>query len=69
MKLGQNNSKATNALLNSLCESIYTKVIHCKSAKEIWGKLQNIYEGDSKVKAAEVSNLQRLVQTTKDEGR
>jgi hypothetical protein len=50
IKLGQNNSKATNALLNGLCESVYTKVIHCKSAKEIWDKLQNIYEGDSKVK-------------------
>jgi hypothetical protein len=50
MKLSQNNSKSTNALLNGLGESIYTKVVHCKSAKEIWEKLQNIYEGDSKVK-------------------
>jgi hypothetical protein len=54
MKLGQNNSKATNALLNGLCESVFTKVIHCKSAKEIWDKLQNIYEGDSKVKATKL---------------
>ena len=52
IKLRKNNFKATNALLNGLCESIYTKVIHCKSAKEIWDKLQNIYEGDSKVKEA-----------------
>ena len=50
MKLSQNNSKSTNTLLNGLGESIYTKVMHCKSAKEIWDKLQNIYEGDSKVK-------------------
>jgi hypothetical protein len=54
IKLGQNNSKATNALLNGLDESLYTKVIHCKSAKEIWDKLQNIYEGDSKVKEAKI---------------
>jgi hypothetical protein len=54
IKLGQNNSKATNALMNGLCESVYTKVIHCKSAKDIWDKLQNIYEGDSKVKAAKL---------------
>jgi hypothetical protein len=54
IKLGKNNSKATNALLNGLCESVYTKVIHCKSAKEIWDKIQNIYEGDSKVKAAKL---------------
>jgi hypothetical protein len=50
MKLGQNNSKAKNSLLNGLSETIFTKFAHCKSAKEIWDKLQNIYEGDSKVK-------------------
>ena len=50
VKLGQNNSKAKNALLNGLSETVFTKVAHCKSAKEIWDKLQNIYEGYSKVK-------------------
>jgi hypothetical protein len=54
IKLGQNNSKATNALLNGLFELVYTKVIHCKSAKEIWDKLQNIYEGYSKFKATKI---------------
>jgi len=54
IKLSQNNSKATNALMNGLGESVYTKVMHCKSAKEIWDKLQNIYEGDSKVKATKL---------------
>ena len=28
--------------------------MHCKSAKDIWDKLQNIYEGDSKVKEAKL---------------
>jgi hypothetical protein len=55
VKLGRNNFKATNALLNGLSETVFTKVAHCKSAKEIWDKLRNIYEGDSKVKA---TNLQ-----------
>jgi hypothetical protein len=54
VKLGQNNSKAKNALLNGLSEMIFTKVAHCKSTKEIWDKLQNIYEGDSKVKATKL---------------
>jgi hypothetical protein len=54
MKLSQNNSKSTNALMNGLVESLFTKVAHCKSAKEIWEKLQNIYEGDSKVKEAKL---------------
>jgi hypothetical protein len=29
---------------------VFTKVAYCKSAKEIWDKLQNIYQGYSKVK-------------------
>jgi hypothetical protein len=50
VKIGQNNSKATNSLLNGLSEIVFTKVAHCKSAKEIWDKLRNIYEEDTKVK-------------------
>jgi hypothetical protein len=33
---------------------IFTKVAHCKSAKDIWDKLQNIYERDTKVKEAKL---------------
>jgi hypothetical protein len=54
IKLSQNNSKATNSLMNGICESVYTKFINCKSTKNIWDKLQNIYEGDSEVKAAKL---------------
>jgi hypothetical protein len=54
VKLGQNNSKATNALLNGLSEMVFTKIAHCKFVKEIWDKLQNIYEGDLKVKEANI---------------
>jgi hypothetical protein len=39
VKLGGNNSKAINALLNGLSDTVFTKVAHCKSAKEIWDKL------------------------------
>jgi hypothetical protein len=54
VKLGENNSKAINALLNGLSDTVFSKVAHCKSAKEIWDKLRNIYEGDSKVKEAKL---------------
>jgi hypothetical protein len=54
VKLAQNNSKATNSLLNGLNEIVFTKVAHCKSAKEIWDKLRNIYEGDTKFKDAKL---------------
>jgi hypothetical protein len=54
VKLSENNSKSINALLNGLSDSIFTKVSHCKYAIEIWDKLRNIYEGDSKVKATKL---------------
>jgi hypothetical protein len=54
VKLGENNSKAKNELLNGLNDMVFTKVAHCKYAKEIWDKLRNIYEEDSKFKAAKL---------------
>ena len=54
VKLNENNSKSINALLNGLSDTVFTKVAHCKFAKEIWDKLRNIYEGDSKVKTAKL---------------
>jgi hypothetical protein len=54
VKLCENNSKAKNALLNGLSDTVFTKVSHCKSTKEIWDKLRNIYEGDTKVKEAKL---------------
>jgi hypothetical protein len=35
MKLSENNSKEKNALLNGLSDTVFTKVAHCKSAKDI----------------------------------
>jgi hypothetical protein len=40
--------------LNGLSDTVFTKVAHCKSAKEIWDKLKNIYEGDTKVKVTKL---------------
>jgi hypothetical protein len=54
-KLSLNNLKAKNALLKGLVDSIYVKVMHYSSVKDIWDKLQNVYEGDEKFKA---TNLQ-----------
>jgi len=54
VKIGENNSKSINALLNGVNDMVFTKVAHCKSAKEIWDKLRNIYEGDSKVKTTKL---------------
>jgi hypothetical protein len=53
-KLSENNSRAKNVILNGLVDTVYVKVMHCDSAKDIWDKLQNIYEGDAKVKGAKL---------------
>jgi hypothetical protein len=69
VKLGENNFKAINALLNGLNDTIFTKVAHCKSAKEILDKLRNIYEGYSKVKTSKLQTYRGQFRTTKNEGR
>jgi hypothetical protein len=43
-------------ILNGPMHSVYVKVMHCDSTKDIWDKLQNIYEGDAKVKGARLQN-------------
>ena len=44
----EDNSKAMNAILSGLTETIFVKVMHCETAREIWDKLRNIYEGMTK---------------------
>jgi hypothetical protein len=55
VKLNQNNSKATNSLLNGLGETIFTKVAHCKYSKQQSFKL---YRGQFKqLKMKEDDNI------------
>ena len=39
-----------NAILNGLAESEFVKVMHLDSAKAMWDKLINNYEGNEKVR-------------------
>jgi hypothetical protein len=50
----ENNLKAKNCILNSLVDSVYVNIMHCDSAKDVWDKLQNVYEGDAKVKGEKI---------------
>jgi mRNA-degrading endonuclease RelE of RelBE toxin-antitoxin system len=49
-KLSENNLKAKGTILKILDDSLFFKVMHYKTAKDIWDKLQKIYKGDIKVK-------------------
>ena len=48
------DAKAKDLIISGPIESFYLKVLSCKTAKEVWGKLENIYAGDSKVKEAKL---------------
>eukprot|EP00253_Pinus_taeda_P003873 PITA_03873 len=49
-----NDAKSKNIIINGLIESPYHKVLGCKTAKNVWDKLENIYAGDSNVKEAKL---------------
>jgi hypothetical protein len=44
------NSKGIHVILGALEPTIASKVMGCKTAKEVWDKLKSIYEGDPKFK-------------------
>ena len=47
-------AKAMNAILNGLCDAEFIKVMHSKIAKDMWDTLENIHEGNKKVKTAKL---------------
>jgi hypothetical protein len=64
-KLCNDNSRVVNAILSGLSINVFVKVMHCKSAKELWDKLKVIYEGDSKVKQAKLQTLRAQFENLK----
>ena len=53
----ESNVKAVNALMGSLTEFEFVKVMQLNTTKEIWDKIILIYEGDAKVKSAKLQTL------------
>jgi len=64
-KICNDNSRAVNAILGGLTNSICVRVLHCKSAKQIWDKLEVVYEGDSKVKEAKLQTYRTQFENLK----
>jgi hypothetical protein len=58
-KASENDAKAMNAILCRLSESEFVKVMHFKSTKEIWDKLQNICECYETVKKDKLQTHRR----------
>jgi len=53
-KLSEKNLKVTNVIFNGLYHLVYVKFMHYDTTKDIWDKIQNIFEGDAKVKGAKI---------------
>ena len=50
------NAKAMNAILSGLAESEFVKVMHLDTAKDMWDKIVNSYEGNEKFKDAKLQS-------------
>eukprot|EP00253_Pinus_taeda_P031428 PITA_31428 len=61
----ETNARAVNTLLGILAQLEFVKVVHLKSAKEIWDKIVLSYEGDSQGKRAKLQTLRILYETLK----
>jgi hypothetical protein len=48
------NTKPMNAILSGLAEEEFVKFMHLGTAKEMWDKLINSYEGNEKVKDTKI---------------
>ena len=59
------NEKVVNVILDGLNITFFSKVIHCNTTKDIWDKLQTIYEGDTKVKRAKLQKFKAQFESLK----
>ena len=48
------NAKSMNAILSGLAKAKFVKVMHLRTAKEMWDKLISSYEGNEKVKDTKI---------------
>jgi hypothetical protein len=48
----ENNYKALNIITTTLGTNVYDRVSHLETARDVWLKLCNTYEGSSKIKSS-----------------
>ena len=57
-----------NTILSNLVETVFVKVMHCETMKEIWDKLKKNYEGDDKVKGVKLQTYRGQFENLKMKG-
>jgi hypothetical protein len=48
----KNNYKSLNLITTTLCRNMYDRVTHLETARDIWLKLCNTYDGSSEIKSS-----------------
>ena len=61
----EGNAKYLNSILSGLTNSVFTKVMRCKTAKQAWDNLKMIYEGESKVKESKIQKYKGTLRALK----
>ncbi|KAJ8747501.1 hypothetical protein K2173_013763 [Erythroxylum novogranatense] len=52
-------SKAKSLIQNSVADSVFHKIMACKTAKEAWDKLKEEYQGSDRTRQMQILNLKR----------
>ena len=60
-----NDAKDMNTILNGMENLVFVNGMHYKSSKEIWDKLECIYEGDTKVKKGKLQTYRAQFENLK----
>jgi hypothetical protein len=48
----ENNYKSLNLITTALCKNVYNRVARLETARDVWLKLCNTYEGSSEIKSS-----------------
>jgi hypothetical protein len=59
----ENNYKTLNLITTALSRNVYDRVAHLKTARDVWLKLCNTYEGSSEIKSLRRVTYNRQYQT------
>jgi len=58
-------SKPKNVIIATLSENELIKVMHCKSDKQVWDKLENISKDDKKVNKSKLQTYRMRFESLK----
>ena len=61
----ESNVKALNAILKGLADSMFVKVVQCKTTKHAWENLKIAYAGASKVKKSKLQTCKGKFESLK----